>query len=48
MFGSNLLVVSDMKIEGKVAVIIGGSKGIGKAIVLALLQKGAKVKGDLQ
>jgi 2-deoxy-D-gluconate 3-dehydrogenase len=35
--------MSDRALEGKVAVITGGSKGIGKAIALALSQAGAAV-----
>lgn len=34
-----------MELNGKTAIVTGASKGIGKAIVLALLQKGVKVAG---
>ena len=33
-----------MKIDGKVAVVVGGARGIGQAYCEALLTKGAKVR----
>ena len=32
-----------MSLKGKIAIVTGGSRGIGRAIVLELIQKGAKV-----
>ena len=32
-----------MKIEGTVALVTGGASGIGKAVCMSLLQRGAKV-----
>lgn len=37
-----------MQYENKVAIVTGGSKGIGKAVATALVQRGAKVViGDI-
>ena len=36
-----------MKIQDKVAIVVGAAQGIGKAYVEALLQKGAKVSTSL-
>ena len=38
-----LLIHSTMKLDGSVAVVTGGARGIGKAITKALLQNKAKV-----
>lgn len=32
-----------MKLDGSVAVVIGGARGIGKAYCVSLLERGAKV-----
>jgi NAD(P)-dependent dehydrogenase (short-subunit alcohol dehydrogenase family) len=36
-------MAQESKLNNKVAVVTGGSKGIGKALVTALVEQGAKV-----
>ena len=40
---SNLVIVNKMNLEGKLALVTGGSTGIGKAVALKLGQEGAQV-----
>lgn len=38
--------ISKMSLQGKVAIVTGGARGIGRGIVIALARQGAKVSSD--
>ena len=40
------MAIKDKALEGKTALVTGGSRGIGRAIAIALGARGARVRGS--